>query len=93
MNPFNIVVRNSGKQLGLNIHPKDELSYMIFCEGALVGEIFLDFEGKAWGVITAKDLNYENYPKDEPIAYANLLENKAMVTQIGQEISKVVNFH
>lgn len=95
MDPFNIVIRKEGKQLGLNIHPKDRLSYMVFYEGMLIGEVFLDFEGKAWGAIAAKDLSgdqvaslpYKANDCDE------LMFKKELIEKIGREISKNVNFN
>jgi hypothetical protein len=95
MDPFNIVIRKEGKQLGLNIHPKDKLSYMVFYEGDLAGEIFLDYEGKAWGAIEAKDLIHD---ESSPFSHQSttdcdgLMRNKVLVEKIGEEISKNVNF-
>jgi len=53
MDPFNIVVVRAGKQLGLNIHPKNQSEYMVLFEGSLVGEVLLNEQGKVLGAVSA----------------------------------------
>ncbi|TCC88060.1 hypothetical protein EZ428_20265 [Pedobacter frigiditerrae] len=90
MDPFNIVIRRAGKQIGLNIHPKDDVGYMVLFEGSLVGEVFLDDTGKVWGALTARELlagTYPNYPCDESVDCEGLLQEQEMITMIGHAIA------
>lgn len=93
MDPFNIVIRRAGKQLGLNIHPKDSVGYMVLFEGSLVGEIFLDATGQIWGAVSASELlegDYPDYPCDLSVDCEGLLSDTEMVDVIGREISKTL---
>lgn len=93
MDPFNIVIRRDGKQLGLNIHPKQDAVYMILFEGSLVGEVFLDPQGEIWNAVSARELadgKYPDYPCDESVDCDGLLFDKTLVAMIGEEISKTI---
>jgi hypothetical protein len=94
MDPFNIVIRRNGKPLGLNIHPKDEVGFMVLFEGALVGELFLDEQGKTWGAISARELlkdGHAGYPCDESADCESLMFDKELINRIGREISNTLN--
>ena len=93
MDPFNIVVRRAGKQLGLNIHPKGTWAYMVLFEGSLVGEVFISGQGNLWEAVAASELlsgDYPSYPCDNSFDCEGIMTDRAMVNQIGGEISKVL---
>ena len=93
MDPFNIVIRRDGKQLGLNIHPKDDTGFMVIFEGSLVGEVFLNSEGKVWQSVAASELlegSFANYPCDESVDCEGLLLDESMVEQIGKQIAQTL---
>lgn len=96
MDPFNIVIRRDGKQLGLNIHPKQDAGFMVLFEGSLVGEVFLDQQGEIWDAISARELadgKNQDYPCDESIDCEGLLFDKVMIAMIGDEISKTIGLN
>ena len=93
MDPFNIIVRRDGKQLGLNIHPKENNGYMVLFEGSLVGEVFLDRQGVVWGALSAKELlngTHPDYPCDESVNCEGILADRVMIDRIGSEIARVL---
>jgi hypothetical protein len=93
MDPFNIVIKRLGKQIALNIHPKDNSKYMVLCEGSLVGELFLDEKGeigKAIPVSELSALDYPDYPCDSSIDCDGLLSDAVMLEKIQKEISRVL---
>ncbi|RZK70403.1 hypothetical protein [Pedobacter aquatilis] len=93
MDPFNIVVVRAGKQLGLNIHPKNQSEYMVLFEGSLVGEVLLNEQGKVLGAVSASELlegDYPDYPCDVSLDCEGLISENIMVDQIGREISRAL---
>lgn len=93
MDPFNIIIKNQGTQIDLNIHPQEAGSYKIIYHGALMGEIFMGDGGENWQAISANDLDSGGYPiyeNDETSGHADLLLDVRIVQMIGKEIKNTV---
>lgn len=90
MNPFNIIISVSGKQIDLNIHPQEAGTYKIIYHGALLGEIFIGSNGGNWEAVTADELQPGGFPVykyDETSGHQDLLLDDATVQEIGRQIS------
>lgn len=89
MDPFNIIIKDKGRHIDLNIHPQKPWCYKVIYQGVLVGEIFITGEGK-WEAISAYDLDSSNYSINshgEPSIHADLLMDYQVVQLVGAEIS------
>ncbi|TKC06702.1 hypothetical protein FA048_15990 [Pedobacter polaris] len=92
MNAFNILISRNNRLINLNIRPVGDIGFMVLFKGALVGELFLDEQGSAWGAISARELfKYGNidYPCDESADCRGLIFDKELISRIGREISNV----
>lgn len=90
MDPFNIIIRVSGKQIDLNIHPKEAGTYKVIYHGALLGEIFMGSDGGNWEAVTADELQPGGFPVyeyDETSGHQDILLDKTTVQEIGRQIS------
>jgi hypothetical protein len=96
MDPFSIVIRRNSKPLTLNIHPKDSTGFMVLFEGALVGELFLDEQGRTWGALSARELfkdGHKGQRCDVSVDCEGLMFDKELMNRIGREILTELNLN
>lgn len=93
MDPFNIIIRQKGKQIDLNIHPQEAGAYKVIYHGALIGEIFMGNNDTSWEAQTAEELEPGGFPVyeyDENSGHEYLMLDDETVQAIGNAIA---NYH